>query len=68
MLYLINLVKIQKHVRSVHDRRVFVDKYIYEYRDENNQEYRISFEVKPGKIPTVPEQKKDFSDGSRKQW
>lgn len=68
MLYLITLVKVMEHVHSTHDRRVYVDKYIYEYRDENNEEYCISFEVKPTCIPIVPEQKKDFSDGSRKQW
>lgn len=48
------LVRIETHVRSIRDRRVFVDCHVYAYFDADGNEYRKSFEVRTGRIPQVP--------------
>ena len=50
---LIGVVKVLEHVRSNKDHRKFVDKYICEYRNGDNVEYRKAFET-PCEQPFTP--------------
>lgn len=50
---LIGVVKVLEHVRSNKDHRKFVDRYICEYRDGDNVEYRKAFET-PCEQPFTP--------------
>ena len=44
----IGIAKYHPKTRSSKDRRRFVAKAVFEYRDENNVEYRKGFELPPG--------------------
>ena len=55
MLKKIALIRVERNVRSFKDYRKKVDRYIVEYRDENGDEYRKSFEVKRGEKPIIPD-------------
>ena len=44
----IRMVKYHPSTRSSKDRRKFVSKAVFEYRDENNVEYRKCFELPSG--------------------
>lgn len=54
-LRFICVIRKLENERSYADRRKKVDKYICEYRDKNNVEYRKSFEFKVGEKPNIPE-------------
>lgn len=45
-----------KRTRSFKNRCVMIDYYVVEYRDEQNNEYRKSFEAKPGASVHFPNQ------------
>jgi len=47
-------VKRERHVRSIRDRRVFVDRVTAEYADAGGERYRKSFEYRSGQWPIVP--------------
>ncbi len=48
-------VKITSNTRSFADERVKCDRHIYEYRDDNGNEYRKAFETVRGAAPNAPE-------------
>jgi hypothetical protein len=48
-------VKITSNTRSFADERVKCDRHIYEYRDDNGNEYRKAFETVRGGAPNAPE-------------
>ena len=66
-MHFAKIVRKEVHVRSAFDRRVFVTRYVCEYRGEDGEEYRKSFEAKG--TPTVPERGFNlFLNEQSKQW
>lgn len=54
-LRFIRIVRKIENTRSNEDRRKKVDKYVCEYRDKDNVEFRKSFEFKVNEVPNIPE-------------
>jgi hypothetical protein len=63
------LVKSELDVRSRTDERRKVDRYTWEYLDQDGDDYRKAFECRRGTKPVVPERgNHDYINGFRIQW
>jgi hypothetical protein len=66
-MHFVEIVRKEGHVRSAFDRRVFVTRHVCEYRGEDGEVYRKSFEAKG--TPFVPERGFNlFLNEQSKQW
>jgi len=54
-LYKMQVVRVVEGARSFRDERRRCDMYIVAYRGEDGHEYRKSFEVKRGTVPSIPD-------------
>ena len=68
MLYLDKIVKTEYDVRSSKDRRRTCTRSTASYRDEDNNEYRKSFESAPDRLPDVPRQAKDMAELNARKY